>query len=73
MPTPGTYQTATVQLKQPNGYLLKFESGETIFMPFDESTRDLTPGEEVDIYIFQDNEGRDTATMQMPTIAAESD
>jgi|AntRauTorcE11897_2_1112592.scaffolds.fasta_scaffold02283_7 predicted RNA-binding protein (virulence factor B family) len=68
MPTPGTYQTVTVQLKQPNGYLLVFESGETIFMPFDESTRDLTTDEEVKIYIFQDSEGRDTATMHTPTI-----
>jgi len=68
MPKPGTYQTATVQLKQPNGYLLKFESGETIFMPFNEATDELLPGNEVDIYIFQDNEGRDTATMHTPTI-----
>jgi predicted RNA-binding protein (virulence factor B family) len=68
MPTPGTYQTATIQLKQPNGYLLVFLSGETIFMPFDESTRDLTPEEEIDIYIYQDSDGRDTATMHTPTI-----
>lgn len=68
MPTPGTYQTATVQLKQPNGYLLKFESGETIFMPFNESTRELLPEEELKIYIYQDSEGRDTATMHTPTI-----
>lgn len=68
MPTPGTFTTAAVQLKQPNGYLLKFESGETIFMPFDEATRELTPGEEISFYIFQDSEGRDTATMYTPTI-----
>jgi len=68
MPTPGTYQTTTVQLKQPNGYLLKFESGETIFMPFNESTRELIPGEDADIFIYQDNDGLDTATMQTPTI-----
>ena len=68
MPTPGTYESATVQLRQPNGYLLKFTEGGTIFMPFSEATDDLVPGDEVTIYIFQDNEGRDTATMQTPTI-----
>jgi hypothetical protein len=68
MPTPGTYESATVQLKQPNGYLLKFDEGGTIFMPFSETTGDPVPGDEVTIYIFQDNEGRDTATMHTPTI-----
>ena len=68
MPTPGTYQSATIQLKQPNGYLLKFDEGGTIFMPFSETTGDPVPGDEVTIYIFQDNEGRDTATMHTPTI-----
>jgi len=69
MPNPGTYQTATVQLKQPNGYLLRFESGETIFMPFEDSEKELTAGDEIEIYIYQDSEGRDTATMHTPTIA----
>lgn len=69
MPNPGTYQTASVQLKQPNGYLLRFESGETIFMPFEDSTNELSAGDEIEIYIYQDSEGRDTATMHTPTIS----
>ncbi len=69
MPNPGTYQTASVQLKQPNGYLLRFESGETIFMPFEDSTKELSAGDEIEIYIYQDSEGRDTATMHTPTIS----
>lgn len=69
MPKPGTYQTATVQLKQDNGYLLLFENGETIFMPFHDTDKELNPQDTVEIFIYQDNDGRNTATTFKPRIA----
>lgn len=68
MPTPGTHQTATVQLKQDKGYLLVFEGGGTIFMPFQDTDKDLRPGDQVDIFIYQDRNGLNTATTYTPTI-----
>lgn len=70
MPLPGTYQSAVVEQVQPAGSILSYttETG-TIFLPKDETDKELKPGDEVRIYIFQDSNGRDTATMHSPTIA----
>lgn len=68
MPTPGTFQTATVQLKQDKGYLLAFEDGSTIFMPFQDTDQELSKGDSIEIFIYQDNKGLDTATTHIPTI-----
>jgi uncharacterized protein len=68
MPQPGTYQNATVQLKQNNGYLLSFDNDSTIFLPFRDTDKELNPGDQIEIFIYQDNEGRDTATTLQPKI-----
>jgi len=68
MPTPGTYQKATVQLKQDNGYLLALDEGGTIFMPFRDTDEELSAGDTIEIFIYQDNQGLNTATTLTPNI-----
>jgi len=68
MPTPGTYQSATVKFKQPDGYLLSLDDESTLFLPLDDVTKEVEPGDQFEIYIYQDSKGRDTATMHTPTI-----
>ncbi|NBC26628.1 MAG: GntR family transcriptional regulator, partial [Bacteroidetes bacterium] len=63
-----TYQTATVQLQQENGVLLAMDDGGTIFMPFQDTDKDLQPGDTAEIFIYQDRNGRNTATTHHPTI-----
>lgn len=68
MPKPGTYQNAVVQLKQDKGYLLSLEEGGTIFMPFRDTDEEFSAGDKTEIFIYQDNEGRNTATTFRPNI-----
>ncbi len=68
MPTPGTYQHAVVQLKQDKGYLLSLEEGGTIFLPFRDTDEEFSAGDKTEIFIYQDNEGRNTATTFRPHI-----
>lgn len=69
MPQPGTYQTAEVQQVQPGGSILTFtEEDGTIYLPKEESTKELSSGEQLQIFIYQDSQGRNTATMHTPTI-----
>jgi len=69
MSTPGTFQKTTVKLKQKDGYLLEFEDGKTIFMPFNDTTEEHNPGDSLEVFIYQDNTGLDTATTLEPNIS----
>ncbi|REL24291.1 GntR family transcriptional regulator [Rhodohalobacter sp. SW132] len=68
MSTPGTFQKTTVKLKQKDGYLLEFDGGKTIFMPFNDTDKEFDPGDSIEVFIYQDNTGLDTATTFQPTI-----
>jgi predicted RNA-binding protein (virulence factor B family) len=68
--TPGTITTLKVSHESPFGYFLECgEQEEDILLHHKEMTRDkLTEDEEVEVFLFQDRQGRLTATMTIPSI-----
>ncbi|MEC1640411.1 S1 RNA-binding domain-containing protein [Schinkia azotoformans] len=67
---PGTITTLKVSHESPFGYFLESgEQEEDILLHHNEMTRDeLREDEEVEVFLFQDRQGRLTATMTIPSI-----
>lgn len=67
---PGTITTLKVTHESPFGYFLNNgEQEEDILLHHNEMTREeLTEDEEVEVFLFQDRQGRLAATMTIPTI-----
>ncbi|MBN8251189.1 S1-like domain-containing RNA-binding protein [Priestia flexa] len=64
---PGQRAYLTVSRETPMGYMLDSEDGE-ILLHKNETTQELAEQEEVEVFVYLDNQSRLTATMHMPVV-----
>ncbi|RMG71691.1 MAG: GntR family transcriptional regulator [Bacteroidetes bacterium] len=66
--TPGTYQLLTIQSRQKAGYRLAAPDGSTVWVPSEQAAPGWRPGQEAEVFVFQDREGKWAGTTQKPKI-----
>lgn len=62
----GQFEFARVEDIKPQGFYLEVESGGRVLLPGSKAPRDLQMGDELEVFIYVDNEGRPIATTQKP-------
>lgn len=65
---PGTKMTLTVSHDAPFGYFLTDGEQEILLHHNDMTCEELTENEEIEVFLYQDRQGRLAATMELPTI-----
>lgn len=62
----GQFEHARVEEIKPQGFYLEVESGGRVLLPGSKAPNDLCEGDELEVFIYVDNEGRPIATTQKP-------
>ncbi len=62
----GHFEYARVESQKPQGFYLEVESGGRVLLPASKAPRDLREGDELEVFIYVDNEGRPIATTEEP-------
>ena len=62
----GQFEYARVEEIKPQGFYLEVESGGRVLLPGSKAPNDLCEGDELEVFIYVDNEGRPIATTQKP-------
>jgi hypothetical protein len=62
----GQFEYARVEEIKPQGFYLEVESGGRVLLPGSKAPNDLREGDELEVFIYVDNEGRPIATTQKP-------
>ena len=68
---PGTYQILTIQSRQKAGLRLAHPSGETLWLPAAEAQPGWRPGQEVEVFVYQNREHAWVATTAKPLVTAD--
>lgn len=62
----GHFEYARVEDVKPQGFYLEVESGGRVLLPGSKAPEGLQEGDELEVFIYVDNEGRPIATIQKP-------
>lgn len=62
----GHFEYARVESQKPQGFYLEVESGGRVLLPTSKAPQDLQEGDELEVFIYVDNDGRPIATTQKP-------
>lgn len=62
----GHFEYARVESQKPQGFYLEVESGGRVLLPTSKAPQDLQEGNELEVFIYVDNDGRPIATTQKP-------
>lgn len=62
----GHFEYARVESKKTQGFYLEVESGGRVLLPTSKAPQDLQEGDELEVFIYVDNDGRPIATTQKP-------
>lgn len=62
----GHFEYARVESQKPQGFYLEVESGGRVLLPTSKAPQDLREGDEIEVFIYVDNDGRPIATTQEP-------
>lgn len=62
----GHFEYARVESQKTQGFYLEVESGGRVLLPTSKAPQDLQEGDELEVFIYVDNDGRPIATTQKP-------
>lgn len=62
----GHFEYARVESQKPQGFYLEVESGGRVLLPTSKAPQNLREGDEIEVFIYVDNDGRPIATTQEP-------